>query len=311
MALSVLVTGANGFIGSALVQYLEEAGHKVIPATRAEVGSINADTDWFELLQGVDVVVHTAARVHVLHEKVADPMSEFRITNVYATMNLAEQAAANGVKRFIFLSTIGVLGNYSMHPLHEDDEVNPSNAYSASKWEAEQGLIELADKGVIETVIIRPPLVYGVGVKANFYRLMKAVDKGWPMPFGRVRNKRDFVSKRNLCGLIATCLDHPQAKNQTFLVSDDKQISTPDLIAMLAFLMAKKAWLIPLPVRLVHLAAKLLRKERLYHSICNSLRVDCSKAKNLLGWQPEQSMDDGLKKTVDWYRESVYDSRDK
>lgn len=314
---TILVTGANGFIGGHLCAALEAAGYGVKKAVRdAEallpahnvcvIGEMSGETDWSDALRGVDGVVHLAARVHVLYESVTDPISEFRHTNIDATVQLARQAAAMGVKRFVFISTIGVHGNYSTKPLKEEDRPSPSNAYSASKQEAERLLMAVARETNLEVVIIRPPLVYGPGVKANFMRLMQAVDQRKPLPFGAVANARDFISVTNMCSLIITCLEHPAAVNQIFLAADGQAIATPDLIRKLAALLGKPTRLIPVPVWLLFLGAMLLRKERFYHSICSSLRIDSRKARNLLNWQPPQSLDDGLKQTVEWYLQGQY-----
>lgn len=265
------------------------------------IGDIDGATDWSSALEGVDAVIHAAARVHVLHEPVRDPLSEFRHVNIDATVKLAEQAAEAGVKRFVFLSTIGVLGNYSKTPMNEHKNPTPPNAYSASKREAEVRLMQVADRTGLEVVIIRPPLVYGPGVKANFLRLMQAVDKGLPLPFGRVRNLRDFVSIDNLCSLILLCLHHPAAANQMFVVADGEPISTPALIRRLAKLMGRPSRLLPVPRWMLWQGARLMHKERLYHSICSSLRVDTSHARRTLGWQPVETLDEGLRQTVAWY----------
>lgn len=287
-----------------------QSGHAVVRAVRLQngpgsfaVGDVTGTTDWSEALHGVDVVVHLAARVHVLYESVTDPISEFRHTNVDATVNLARQAAQAGVKRFVFISSIGVLGNYSIRPFQEDNRPMPSNAYSASKQEAERQLMAVSRDTGLEIVIIRPPLVYGPGVKANFYRLMHAVDARKPLPFGLVKNKRDFISVTNMCSLIECCLTHPEAAGQIFLAADGEAVSTPALIRKLAALLGVKPRLIPVPVSLLLLGAMLLRKERFYHSICSSLRIDTSKAQSLLGWVPPQSLDEGLRQTVEWYLE--------
>lgn len=315
--MKVLVTGANGFVGSWLCDKLQGQGHQVVRVTRnhpcanpshnhIEIGDIDEKTDWSGALQGVEVVIHTAARVHVLHESVTDPLSEFRHVNIDATVRLAEQAAEAGVRRFIFISTIGVLGNYSKTPMNEERRPSPPNAYSASKKEAEVRLMQVADRKGIEVVILRPPLVYGPGVKANFLRLMQAVDRGLPLPFGRVKNLRDFISVENLCSLVMLCLTHPDAANQIFVVADGEPISTPALIRKLAALLQKPARLLPVPRWFLWQGARLTNKERLYHSICSSLRIDTRRARNVLGWQPVQSMDEGLQQTVEWYKQQSH-----
>ncbi len=316
--MKVLVTGANGFIGSHLCPLLESQEHYVVRAMRSSlpgaanehghgvhIPTLDDKTDWSAALEEVEAVVHMAARVHVLYEKVSDPMSQFRTRNVDATMRLAQQAVAAGVKRFIFISTIGVLGNYNAkdRPFTERDTPQPGNEYAASKWEAEQALTAYCDTVDMELVILRPPLVYGPGVKANFFRLMCAVSSGRPLPFGRVVNSRDFISVANLCDVISLCLHHPEATGETFLVADGHPISTPDLIRELGRHLGKKrVWLLPIPVRWLSSIAQLLGKQRLYHSVCSSLRVDMSHLQKTLDWQPIQSFDDGLEEVTGWYR---------
>ena len=314
MAMKILVTGANGFVGSHLCEMLAQQGHQVVRAVRSrqsgdgddvvETGEISSTTDWRAALEGVEVVVHSAARVHVLNESINEPMSEFREINVHGTVRLAEQAAAAGVKRLVFISTIGVLGNYSESPLHEHYHPHPSNGYSRSKREAEAKLMQLPPECGIEITIIRPPLVYGPGVKANFLKLMRCIDAARPLPFGMVPNARDYVSIANLCHFIERCLWHEAAANQVFLVADGEPISTPELIRRLARLMGRPVRLLPVPRWVLRVGARLLRKERLYHSICSSLRIDTSKAQLYLDWQPVESLQQGLEQTVAWYRSS-------
>lgn len=289
---------------------LEDAGHHVRRACRSSIagcadayviGELSEETEWRDALDGVDVVVHTAARVHVLHESVSDPVSEFRRVNVRSTQHLARQAAQQGVKRLIFISTIGVLGNYSKEPFTEGDKPNPSNIYSMSKWEAEQALLRIADEVKLDVVIIRPPLVYGPGVKANFLRLMQCVNRQHTLPFKWVHNARDFISIGNLCHFIEEVLEHPKAVNETYLVSDNEPISTPDLICALAQHCGVQPKLLPVPTWILRLGAKLLSKERFYHSVCSSLRIDTRKAHDQLGWYPKETMQEGLRQTVDWY----------
>lgn len=315
--LRVMVTGANGFVGSSLCHMLHHQGHHVVGTTRTPhhveqyeqmvIGELNAKTDCYEALKKIDVVVHSAARVHVLYDTVADPISEFRQVNVEASANLARQAIEAGVKRMIFISTIGVLGNYSLAPFCETDEPQPSNAYAVTKWEAEQKLNDIAKSSGLEMVMIRPPLVYGPGVKANFYRLMDHVAKGKPLPFGRVVNARDFVSVKNLSHLISVCLAHPKASGELFLVADRESVSTPQLIRKLAQHLGVYPRLLPVPEILLHWGARLLQKERFYHSVCSSLQIDTAKAWQLLDWQPMQTLDEGLGETVAWYKQQKED----
>lgn len=311
VGLKVLVTGANGFVGAHLVRRLRKSGYDVRRAVRelageagedvVAVGELSGETDWSRALHGVDLVVHSAARVHVLHESVHDPDSAFRSVNVDATRELALQAAEAGVKRLVFLSTIGVLGNYSLSPFTEADKAHPSNRYSTSKWEAEQALWSVARSTGLEVVVVRPPLVYGPGVKANFLRLMEAVDHGRILPFSWVKNARDFISIRNLYHFIEHCLQHPAAANQTYLICDEEPVSTPDLVRALASEMGRTPRLVPVPHWFLRLAACMLRKERFYHSVCSSLRIETTKARHELNWQPVETMEEGLRQTVAWY----------
>ena len=309
VAMKVLVTGANGFIGGHLCAHLSAHGYEVRKAVRRlspepdsfAVGELGEQTDWSAALEGVEVIVHAAARVHVLHEVVDDPVSEFLGVNVKATQHLARSAAKAGVKRLVFISSIGVLGNYSEAPFSESDQPNPSNIYSMSKWEAEQALRRIADEMELDVVIIRPPLVYGPGVKANFLRLMEHVHQRHPMPFRMIHNARDFVSISNLCHFIEQVMEHPQAANQTYLICDGQAVSTPELISRLATLMGTSARLLPVPDSMLHLGAKLLSKERFYHSVCSSLRIDTRKAREELDWKPAESLQQGLEQTVQWF----------
>lgn len=309
MALTILITGANGFVGHHLAAFLETAGHRVVRASRTalpqehavQIDSLDESTPWAEHLQGVDVVVHLAARVHVLHESACDPISEFRKVNVKALRHLASESGCAGVKRFIFMSTIGVLGNHSDIPFKETDEPKPENSYSISKWEGEQALQSICDATGLTYTIIRPPLIYGPGVKANFLRLMECIYRQHPAPFKSIDNQRDFISIGNLCEFILRVMSHEAARNQTYLVSDVQAISTPDLIYKLADIMQKKPRLVPVPTGLLRVGAKLLNKERFYHSVCSSLRIETAKARQQLGWQPSQSLDEGLKQTVEGF----------
>ena len=242
-----LVTGANGFVGVALCAELRRRGYAVLAAVRSVhaefadgertvVNSMDQETDWSNALSNQNVVVHLAARVHVMADSASDPLAEFRRVNVHATMNLASQAAAAGVKRFVFLSSIKVNGELtpSERPFVESDTPHPQDAYGVSKFEAEQGLRQLAAVTGMEVVIIRPPLVYGPGVKANFAALMRAVQQGWPLPLGAIHNQRSLVALDNLVDFIVTCTTHQEAGNQTFLVSDGQDLSTPELVRGLA-----------------------------------------------------------------------------
>ena len=313
-----LVTGATGFVGYALVQRLtvnRDSGGVVVAVRRIDrswpervrpiqVSNLQPATQWGAVLQRVNTVVHLAARVHVMQDTATDPLAAFRTANVDGTLNLARQAAAAGVKRFVFISSIKVNGE-STEPeqsFTEADPPNPQDAYGRSKQEAEQGLRQLSADTGMEVVIIRPPLVYGPGVKANFASLMRAVQRGWPLPLGAVHNQRSFVALDNLVDFIVNCITHPQAANQNFLVSDGEDLSTPDLIRRMARAMNRPAHLLQVPVWALRAGALLLGKGDAVQRLCGNLQVDISKSRTLLGWNPPISVDEGLRRAVggDW-----------
>ena len=316
---SILVTGASGFLGASLVRYLasSEAFSVRAPVRNPRISfpasvevlpiaDLDASTSWQQALPGVEVVVHASGRVHVMNEAPQDPLVEFRKVNVEGTLNLARQAAAAGVKRFIFISSIKVNGETTLpgKPFSAEDAPAPVDAYGISKLEAEQGLYALAASTGMEAVIIRPVLVYGPGVKANFLSMMRWLSKGIPLPFGDSHNRRSLVALDNLISLIVVCIDHPRAANQTFLVSDGEDISTSDLLRKLAYALGKPAWLLPVPVWLMRGAAALLGKRNLSSRLFGSLQVDISKNQALLGWKPPVSLDQGLRLTAQHFLES-------
>ena len=309
--MQVLVTGANGFVGRSLCLALADDGHKVLAAVRSLdkqfigvdqvlITSIGKTTDWSSALQNVDVVVHLAARVHVMNEVAVDALAEFRKVNVEGTLNLAMQAAKAGVKRFIFVSSIKVNGEHTLAdcPFTANDDANPQDPYGISKHEAEQGLLLIAQQTGMEVVIIRPPLVYGAGVKANFASMMRVVKRGIPLPLGAIHNKRSFVYIGNLVSLIVRCIDHPAAANQVFLVSDGCDLSTTELLQKCAVALGVKARLLPVPQKLLVFSLALLGKRAVAQRLCGNLQVDISKAHSLLGWEPPVSVEDGLKATA-------------
>jgi nucleoside-diphosphate-sugar epimerase len=266
-----------------------------------QVGELGANTDWSIALENVQVVVHTAARAHVMKDSSQDPLVEYRKVNLEGTLNLARQAASANVRRFIFISTIKVNGE-STAPgkfFTADDEPNPADAYGISKWETEVGLRELAAKRGMEFVIIRPPLVYGPGVKANFQSLMRWISRGVPLPLGAIHNKRSLVALENLVDMIITCLEHPAAANQTFLAGDGVDMSTTELLHRLGSALGKPARLIPFPVGLLTLLASLLGKKDVAQRLCGSLQVDISKARDLLGWKPPVTVEGGLREVAE------------
>ena len=271
-----------------------------------EVGDLDANTDWSVALTGVTSVVHTAARVHVMKDQTADPLAEFRRVNVAGTLNLARQASAAGVKRLVFVSSIKVNGEQTQigQPFTEKDVARPLDPYGISKYEAEEGLRRIAKETGMEVVIIRPVLVYGPGVKGNFLSMMRWLHKGIPLPFGAINNARNLVALDNLVDLIITCLHHPSAANQIFLVSDGEDISTTQLLQYTASAMRVKSRLIPVPASIIQVVAKLLGKGEVAQRLCGNLQVDISKAHQLLGWTPPISASEGLRRTVESYLQS-------
>lgn len=314
--MKVLVTGSNGFVGRAVLQRLNNmsgvealgsvrraAAFTEVGASVVAVGDLSAQTDWSVALAGIDVVLHAAARVHVMDDTATDPLVEFRRINVYGTLNLARQAAASGVRRFVFISSIKVNGETTEldQPFTADDEPAPLDPYGISKMEAEQGLRKIAAETGMEVVIIRPPLVYGPGVKANFQAMMRWLARGVPLPLGAIHNRRSMVSLDNLVDLIVTCIDHPAAANQTFLVSDGEDLSMTQLLQRLGRALGKPARLIPVPAMLLKAGAALVGKPAIAQRLCGSLQVDISKTRQLLGWTPPLSVDEGLKRAAEGY----------
>jgi len=298
----ILVTGANGFLGRALSFELKARKFAVRGALRSgakvgefNVGDIGPRTSWADALSGVDVVVHTAARVHVMSDAAEDPISQYRKVNVEGTLNLARQAAIAGARRFIFISSIKVNGESTSpgKPFTVDDQPNPEDPYGVSKWEAEVGLSRLADETGMEVVIVRPPLVYGPGVKANFLRMMCWINRGLPLPLGRIDNKRSLVALANLVDLIITCIEHPAAANQIFLAGDGEDVSTTELLQGIGKALGKPARLFPCPI-LLSVAGTLLGKRDMVKRLSGSLQVDISAARSLLGWKPPLSLEEGL-----------------
>lgn len=310
----ILVTGANGFVGRFLCTALLDRGHEVRAAVRDNdaivasiselepVGDINEDTDWREALVGVDIVIHLAARVHIMSDTVTDSLEEFRRVNVRGTLNLASQAVVKGVRRFIFVSSIKVNGETSVlgRPFTAEDRPAPLDSYSVSKMEAEYGLREIEHQTDMEVVIVRPPLIYGPGVKANFATMMRWIRLGVPLPFGAIHNKRSLVSLDNLVDLLMRCVTHPGAAGQTFLVSDGEDVSTTELLFRMGQALDRSVCLIPVPVYWLKLMAALVGRKDIAQRLCESLQVDITKTKRMLDWEPSVSLDDGMKKTRKW-----------
>jgi nucleoside-diphosphate-sugar epimerase len=310
---TILVTGANGFVGKSLCAVLTDREFQVKGAIRTAalrrdlvegvlpvvVGDIHGETDWQTAMAGVDVVIHLAARAHVMRETVPDALQAFRTVNADGTENLARQAAKAGVNRFIFLSSIKVLGESTAgKPIDQGTPTLPLDPYALSKWEAEQCLQQLATITGMQVVVVRPPLVYGAGVKGNFLRLMQLVQRGWPLPFACISNKRSLVYVSNLCALLSVCIGHPAAVGQTLLVADLEVCSTPELIKLLATAMQVSVRLWPIPVVVLKSLAGLLGKRAEVSRLCDSLQVDATHTYHLLNWQPPYTATQGIAKTV-------------
>ena len=317
--MKILVTGANGFIGQRLCKTLLNAGYFVRGAVRhfpeglhslkssnnAEfvfIDDISQKTNWNVALKGIDCIIHLAARVHITRETSGDPFTVFRKINTEGTSLLARMAAEGGVKRFVFLSTVKVNGESTEgHPFTERDVPNPQDDYSISKFEAEQALHNISDATGLEVVIPRPPLVYGPGVKANFLRLLDMANKNIPLPLSLVNNKRSMIYIGNLVDAIIKCIEHPDAANQTFLVSDGHDISTQELIRIIAKAMGKKARLFPCPVSLLKVIGKAAGKSAEVERLVNSLQIDSTKIRRTLNWTPPFTIEEGTAEAVKGY----------
>lgn len=310
---TVLITGATGFVGKQLLRHLHDrVDYLVRAAVRRSnnrsishqdvvfIDDISATTDWRMALNHCNVIIHAAARAHVMKETIQDPLAEYRKINVEGTINLAKQAVQQGVKRFIFISSIKVNGEetkpgYFYCP---DDSPKPQDPYAISKCEAEKALLALSKETGLEVVIIRPPLIYGPGVKGNFPRMISWLKKGYPLPFGLINNKRSLVSIYNLVDLIIRCIDHPQAANQVFLVSDGEDVSIVKLLRSSAQVLDKRVYLLPIPYWALNLLGKMTGTQQSIQRLCGSLQVDISKTRTLLNWQPVVDMEAALQKTV-------------
>lgn len=305
--MKVLVTGANGFVGQATTSVLAASGHEVVRAVRyagtvgVSVGEIGPLTDWSNALNSCDTVVHLAARVHVMNDLTIDPLATFREVNTIGTLNLANQAAAAGVRRFVFVSSIKVNGEQTGvgQFFRAGDIPHPEDPYGVSKRDAEDGLREIAAHTGMDVVVIRPPLVYGPGVKGNFATMMRWLKRGFPLPLGSVNeNRRSLVALDNLVDLIMTCIEHSAAANQTFLVSDGEDLSTADLLRRLGAAMGKPSWLLSVSPGLLMTGATMLGKGDIAQRLLGNLQVDISHTRQILSWTPPIGVDEGLRRAV-------------
>ncbi|MGH8769819.1 MAG: UDP-glucose 4-epimerase family protein [Burkholderiales bacterium] len=316
----LLVTGVAGFVGRALIACPGAKNYSLCLALRVKAnfvafetvltGDIGPETSWEAALQGVSCIVHLAARTHVARETASDPLAEYRKVNVAGTERLASEAARAGVRRFVYLSSIKVNGEkfpltplckWGSRPFTESDAPNPQDAYGITKWEAEQALHRIGRETGMEIVILRPPLVYGPHVKGNFLSLLKAVDRGWPLPFRSIRNARSLIYVGNLVDAIMRCIAHPKAAGQTFLVSDGEDVSTPELVERIAKGLDRPLRLVPLPPVLLNTAASFIGKKGAAARLTGSFQVDSSKIRGELEWTRPYSMAEGLAATCSWY----------
>lgn len=317
---TVLITGANGFVGQALCAEVMRRGLHVRGAVRsacelpaevepAVVGAIDDATDWTAALRGVDMVIHLAARVHMMNDTIADPLAEFRKVNLHGTANLARQAADAGVRRLVYVSSIKVNGKSSLSPqaegaqniFTEKDIPDPQEPYGVSKWEAEQALHRVNGDTGLEVVIVRPPLIYGSGVKGNFAQMMNIVHKKIPLPFASIHNLRSLLYLGNLTDALIACATHPAASGQTYLICDGEDISTPELLRQLAAGMGVPSRLLPFPPAMLKLVANLAGKSQQIERLIGSLRIDGDKIRTDLNWTPPFTVRQGLQLTSKWH----------
>lgn len=310
--MKVLVTGANGLVGRALCSVLDQTEHQIVQAVRISttpwevpVSDLNGSTDWSAALgQNTDVVVHLAAQVPEMDSASRFPGDRYAEVNTLGTANLARQCAQHEVKRFIFISTIKVLGEGKSEPYQDTDLAVPADAYAISKWHAEQALWQVAAETGMEVVMLRPPLIYGPSVKGNFLRLMQAIDKRRPLPLGAIHNQRSLIYLGNLVDVIRLCLIHPKAAGKAYLVSDGDDVSTPELVRRMAAALERRPFLLPVPVSWMRWAGRVLGKQAAVDRLLGSLCVDISPLREELGWTPPYTMQEGLEATAQWYRKT-------
>jgi nucleoside-diphosphate-sugar epimerase len=313
--MNVLITGANGFVGRPLCRLLRQSGMRVRGSVRSPtdatdfepivIGDIGPDTRWHAALEGIDVVVHLAARVHIMRDRAPDPLAAFCAVNLHGTTHLAQQARRAGVRRFVFVSTAKVQGESTPErPYTEDQPPRPEGPYAASKWAAEQALAGIGGADM-QLAILRPPLVYGPQVRGNFLALLKAVYRRWPLPLGAIDNRRSLLGVDNLAHAIACCISHPAAAGRTFLVSDREDLSTPELVRSLAAALEVRPRLIAVPTGVLRLAGALIGRRAAVERLTGSLQLDSSRIARELGWAPPHSVAAGLAATARWYRQAV------
>ncbi|MBP2299609.1 UDP-glucose 4-epimerase family protein [Azospirillum picis] len=315
----VLLTGATGFVGRHTAPVLAARGHRVRAAVRtsagdrrngpweevAAVGDIGPATDWRAALEGIDTVIHMAARVHVMRDRATDPLAAFRHVNTAGTLRLAEQAAAAGVKRLVFLSSVKAMVDESRPaPLDEATPADPHTPYGVSKLEAERGLADIAGRTGMEVVVIRPPLVYGPGAAGNMRALLKLVATGLPLPLGGIHNRRSLIYVGNLADAVLTALEHPDAAGRTFLVQDGEPVSTAELVRAIARALGRPARLLPVPRGLMALAATVTGTRPVFDRLAGTLTVDDRPIRQRLGWRPPHDLASGLRATAEWFNSS-------
>jgi nucleoside-diphosphate-sugar epimerase len=313
--MKVLVTGATGFVGRPLCRSLRQRAFTVVAALRAPspfsdadnsaiVGDIGPETDWSVALQAVDTVVHLAGRVHQMDASAAGDVDAFHRINVQATERLAQEAARLGVRRLVYVSSTKAMGERTepAKPFSEDDRPKPNDAYGVSKWEAEQAIQRVAAQTGLQTAILRPPLVYGPGVRANFLNLMRLVDSGIPLPFGCIDNRRSLIYVNNLTDALLACIAHPNAAGQVFMVADAEDLSTAQLVRELSRSLGVRARLAPVPVSLLCRLGRILGQAAVVERLTESLTVDSRRIRNTLGWNPPYSISRGFDETAEWFR---------
>lgn len=318
MAELIAITGASGFIGRQLVHRLLADGcgvrllqrtvqHELLPGVEQCVtGDLNSDADFKRALSGATAVVHLAARVHQMGDDQENALAQYERVNTLATLNLARSAAESNVRRFVFLSTVKVNGEFTdQKPFSESDPPCPSGAYAISKWKAEEGLRQISRESGLEVVILRCPLVYGPGVRGNFLRLMDLVSRMPVLPLGNLRNRRSMVGLSNLTDLIAGCIVHEKAAGETFIVSDGRDLSVTELIGLMAAGLQRRCWLLPVPKRMLEMLAALGGKQEVIRRLTDSLQVDIGKARRVLGWKPPTPVESELARTVEWYKRTM------